>query len=391
MILEEVFGGNITDPVPDPYTGYERLRREAPCQRFETTFGDMYVVTRYDDVRRILVAPELFGSAINNRLIGLVIGPTIIGMDGAVHLKVRRLVTPAFSPQAVARLAGRIRGIASLAVQEFERRSRVDLVAAFTFTYPLNVIAHLVGVPLRNLAEFHHWARALLTVATNPAEAFAAVAKIRQCLAPAVAAGRAEDGDDLVSALVRAEVEGQRLSDEEVLSFLTLLLQAGAETTSSVLGSALFLALRHGLWSRLRLDRSLIERLFLETLRYESPVQFVARETTAPVTLGGTALPTGAFVVAVLGSANRDPSVFPDADRFDVARPVEQWERTLPFGFGPHYCAGTHLARAEFSAALEALLDRRLYVELDPLEEHEGVVGFAFRAPRQLLVRLSSY
>jgi cytochrome P450 len=200
-----------------------------------------------------------------------------------------------------------------------------------------------------------------------------------------VADRRADPKDDVISKLVTAEVDGQRLDDEHVYGFLRLLLPAGAETTYRLLGNLLFgLLTNPSQLEEVVADRSLLAPAIEETLRWEAPVQVVAREPTTDVEVAGYALPAGTQMTLCLGSANRDETVFEDPDRFDIHRANAR--EHLAFAEGPHRCLGEHLARAETLAAMNALLDRLTALELDPGDADPHVHGMAFRSPTALPV-----
>lgn len=380
----DLFGGTMLSPVRDPYAVYRHLRREQPVLLVHGMLGDDYLVTRHDDVRTILTDPERFSSRGNARGIGLVMGRTILEMEGKEHVRHRSLITPVFGPGAVrGGLDAAIAAVAHDLIDRFAGAGRADLVAQFTFTFPLRVICRVIGIPVDDYETFHHWALDLVAVGDDPPRGFAAAARIVKYLQPILERRRREPQNDLLSKLVHAEVEGQRLSDEEVLSFLRLLLPAGAETTYRLIGSMLFALLTHpDTLDAVRDDRAVLDLVMEETLRWESPIQFVSREVTRPLALSGVDLPAGALVSAVLGSANRDEGHYPEPDRFDVHRRSDDH---LAFGFGPHFCAGSHLARAEARIAVAALLARLPNLRLDPAQESH-VVGLAFRSPDHLLV-----
>ncbi len=381
----ELFGGTMLDPVPDPYAVYRRLRREQPVLLVQGILGEDYLVTRHDDVRAVLTDPERFSSRGNARGIGLVMGRTILEMEGREHIRHRNLVTPFFGPSAMrGGVEAAIGDIAHDLIDRFAADGHADLVAQFTFTFPLRVICRIIGIPVDDYAAFHRWALDLLAVGDDPARGFAAAAHIVEYLQPILDQRKREPQGDLLSKLVHAEVGGQRLSDEEVLSFLRLLLPAGAETTYRLIGSMLFALLMHPhALEEVRADRAALEVAMEETLRWESPVQYVSRETTQPLTLSGVDLPAGALVSLALGSANRDETHYPDPDRFDLRRRPDDH---LAFGFGQHFCAGSHLARAEARIAVGALLDRLPNLRRDPAQA-STVVGLAFRSPNRLPVR----
>jgi cytochrome P450 len=272
-------------------------------------------------------------------------------------------------------------------IDEFADKGAADLVPEFTFVYPLRVFIEILGLPPDDVRTFHHWAIDLSHVARDPQRGLASSAKMRDYLAPLVDEKRAHPSDDLISKLATAEVDGARLTDEEVISFLRLLVIAGAETTYHLLGSALVALLRDpSLLELVRADRSRIAALLDETLRWESPVQIITRETVRDTTLSGVAIPGSTEVIVGIGSANRDESRYPNPDRFDIDR---QGEPHIAFGFGKHYCAGSRLALLEATVAIDALLDRLPELCADPEAPPARVVGIAFRGPDHLRVRFA--
>jgi cytochrome P450 len=382
---EELFGGTMLSPVRDPYTVYRRLRREQPVILVQSLLGQDYVVTRYDDAAAVLDDARRFSSRGNARTIGLVMGRTILEMEGVEHVRQRKLITPFFAPSALrGGLQERIERVAHALLDEIETSGgRADLVSQFTFVFPIRVICQIIGIPVEDYVDFHRWAIDLISVGDDPPRGLAASQRIIDYLRPVLEARKAEPTGDLLSALAHAEVDGLRLTDEEVLSFLRLLVPAGADTTYRLIGSLLYALLTHPRHlEEVTADRGRLELAMEETLRWESPVQYVMRETTAEVLLGGVEIPAGALVSVALGSANRDEDHFPDPDRFDIERRPEDH---LAFAPGQHFCAGTHLARAETRAALSAILDRLPNLRLDPREECE-MVGLAFRSPDRLPV-----
>jgi cytochrome P450 len=273
--------------------------------------------------------------------------------------------------------------IAHALIDAFAADGHADLVAQFTFTFPIRVITHIIGIPMEDYAAFHRWAIDLISVGEDPPRGFAASQRIVDYLRPVLAARKAEPREDLLSTLVHAEIDGQRLEDEEVLSFLRLLVPAGAETTYRLIGSALFALLSHPDYLHsVRTDRNKLDLAIEETLRWESPVQYVSREATEPISVAGIEIPAGSLVSACIGSANRDETHYPDPNRFDLYRKPEDH---VAFGLGEHFCAGSHLARAESRIALNALLDRLPNLRLDRSQSTQ-VVGLAFRSPAHLPV-----
>lgn len=382
----ELFGGGMMSPVPDPYSVYRRLRSERPVVRLTGQLGTSTLVTRYGDVVAALRDATLFSSRGNARGIGLVMGRTILEMEGQEHLRHRRLATPAFSPRALrAGLDEVVERIVNHLIDSFERDGSADLVPQLTFTFPLRVVAHIMGLPIRDFEQFHHWALDLLSLSDDPGRGFAAAERIVEYLRPILAERRSDPKEDLVSTLVHAEIDGERLSDEEVLSFLRLLLPAGAETTYRLTGSLIYALLAHPeALAEVRADRAALDRAIEETLRWESSVQYVSRETTAPVRLSDVEIAEGELLMLAIGSANRDESRFDDPDRFDMSR--KNLSDHVAFGFGEHFCLGSNLAKLEARIAVNALLDRLPNLRLAS-DQPCRIVGLAFRSPDRLPVR----
>jgi cytochrome P450 len=372
-------------PVPDPYAVYRRLRRERPVIAMTGQLGNSVMLTRYDDIVQALRDSERFSSRGNARGIGLVMGRTILELEGREHLRQRRLVTPAFSPRALREgLDGVVASIVDQLIDGFAADRSADLVSQFTFTFPLRVMAHILGLPIRDFEQFHHWALDLISISDDPARGFAAAEKIVDYLRPILEERRREPKEDLVTALLHAEVEGERLTEDEVLSFLRLLIPAGAETTYRLTGSLIYALLTHReVLEEVRADRRCIDRAIEETLRWEAAVQYVSRETTVPVEVAGVEIAAGELVMMAIGSANRDESHFEDPDRFDLHR--ANAGDHVAFGFGEHFCLGSNLARLEAKIAVNALLDRLPNLRLAP-DEPCRIVGLAFRSPDRLPV-----
>jgi cytochrome P450 len=381
----KLFGGSIMSPVPDPYIVYRRLRTEKPVTPMKGWMDASHMVTRYDDVVAGLKDAETFSAKGNARGIGLVIGRTILEMEGGEHLRHRRIVTPAFSLRALrGEVEKQVETITHELIDQFVSEGRADLVPQFTFTFPLRVLARIMGIPISDFEEFHHWALDLISVAQDPKKGFAAAKSIVDYLRPILDERRADPRMDLLSVLVQAEVDGERLTEEEVLSFLRLLLPAGAETTYRLTGSVLHALFTHPEQrDEVEGDPARLDDAIEETLRRESPVQIVSREVTRDVELHGRVIPKGELAILAIGSANRDERHFEDPDAFDLHR--ENKSDHVAFGFGEHFCLGSHLARMETRIAVAALLDRLPNLRLDPSEE-SGVVGVAFRSPDRLPV-----
>lgn len=384
MTMEKLFGGTMMSPVEDPYPVYRRLREEQPVLAVNTMMGVNYLVTRYEDVATVLRDSATFSSRANARGIGMVMGRTLLEMDGVEHVRHRNLIAPFFSPLAMrSTMPPVVDAVVQELIDEFAGRGAVDLVARFTFVFPMRVIAHIIGVPIDDHAAFHRMALDLISIADDPARGFAASEALVTFLTPLIEERRARPGDDLLSKLLCAEVDGHRLSDDEVLGFLRLLLPAGADTTYRLTGSVLWILLRdRDLMQRVLANRGLLDDVIQEILRWEAPVQLVSREATRDVELAGCAIPDGEILSGMIGAANRDPAKFADPDTFVVDRRNDDH---LGFGFGQHYCAGSHLARLEARTAVNAILDRLPNLRLDATEPSR-IVGLAFRSPNRLPV-----
>ncbi len=239
--LVETFGGHFMSPVADPYPAYAHLRRQEPVKLLDLPMGPGYLVSRYDDVQRGLTDAATYSSRANANGIGLVMGRTILEMDGVEHTRHRSLIAPAFVPKA---LRGDLPQVVGAVVTElidaFAADGRADLVSQFTFLLPIKVIAWVIGVPMEDYRTFHHWGLDIIGFTDDPPKGFQAAQKLVDFLRPLLEQRRAEPRDDLISRLVHAEVEGERLSDEEIFCFLRLLLPAGAETTYRLIGNTLF-------------------------------------------------------------------------------------------------------------------------------------------------------
>ena len=384
----KLFGGSMMSPIIDPYTVYKRLRDEQPAVPVSSIMGVNYMITRYDDVLAILKDGKTFSSQANARGIGIVMGRTILEMEGREHVRQRNIIAPFFGPRAMkAEMPEVVGRIVHGLIDEFAAAGQADLVRQFTFTFPMQVMASIIGIPVSDYHAFHHMALDLISVGDDPARGFQAASDLVAYLTPLLAQRKAEPTNDLLSKLVHAEVDGNRLTDEEVLSFLRLLLPAGADTTYRLTGSCLFALLTHPqVYEEVRADRAAIGPLIQETLRWESPVQFVSREPTRDVEIAGIPVPASAMLSVVVGSANRDERHYDRAEQFDLHRKNDDH---VAFGFGEHFCAGSHLALLEARMALNALLDRLPDLRLEA-EADTHVVGLAFRSPNKLPVRFTA-
>jgi cytochrome P450 len=306
-------------------------------------------------------------------------------MDEPEHTVYRKLMQQAFTRKALERWEHQaVRPVVTECIDAFAGRGRADLVRELTFPFPVSVIARMIGVPDEDLAAFHRGAIELISLAFDLPLAQRASAEMGALFQRLIDERRAAPRDDLVSVLVQAEVDGERLSDELIVAFLRLLAPAGAETTYRSSSNLILGLLTHtDQLEALRRDRSLMPQAIEEGLRWECPLPAIMRRATADTEVAGCPIPKGAAVGVHLGAANRDAARYEEPDRFDIFRPAKQH---MAFAFGPHRCLGMHLARTETQVALEQLLDRLPNLRLDPDATDVYISGMTFRSPLELPV-----
>jgi cytochrome P450 len=386
------FDDVVSGDVRDPYTGLALMRREQPVQRLDTSTmpheesKPVFMVYRHEEVQQMLRDNETFSSAIIIDAFGDALGKHVmLGMDEPEHGRHRALVSKAFSQKALARWEHELVGqVANKLIDRFADRGHADLRSEFTFPYPTQIIASLLGLPREDYPRFQRWSVALLSILFERERGLAASKALREYFVPILAARRQEPRDDLISGLAQAEIDGERLSDEEIFSFLRLLLPAGVETTYRSLGNLLFALLSNtDQLDAVRADRSLIPQAIEEAIRWEPPLLTITRVATRDTELGGVPIPEGSAVMPVLGAANRQEDRYPDPDRFDIFR---QPRAHIGFGHGVHVCLGMHLARLEMRVALNLLLDRLPNLRLDPAGDDPHIRGQVFRSPTSLPV-----
>ena len=352
----------------DPYPGYAALRERDPVHR--SRLMNAWLFTRHSDVDTILRDHQRFsndprkGRLTRRQRANLPADDefTMLFLDPPDHKRLRALVNKAFTPKAVNALEPHIRSLLADLLDDIDDPAGFDLMEAVAQPLPVIVIAEMLGVPPEDRAQFKVWsdqrARVLepMISARERALAEAANRSLDAYFRPIIKERRAAPKDDIVSALAQAEEEGDRLSERETLNMLRLLLIAGNETTTNLIGNGMLALLRHpDQLQRLREDPSLIPSAVDELLRFDSPVQTDFRRALTDCEVNGFAMRRRENIVVLLGAANRDPDVFDDPDRLDVGRGDRSH---LSFGRGIHHCIGAPLARLEGRIVLEMLLER---------------------------------
>lgn len=354
----------------DPFSYYARLRAEAPV-RFHERLG-VWSLARHADVERALRDWQTYSSA-GGITVGGFAGfkPMLITMDPPRHDELRKLVARAFTPRRVAVLEARMRSVASSLLEPLAAAGTGDLLADFARPYPATVIAELLGVSPADQAEFCRWSDEIMLSGADHGVLAEAYEHLFEYFETTVARRRREPAEDLVSALVRAQATEGSLSDDELLGFCALLLIAGHETMTNFISLAAITLQHHAdVRERLRSHPEAVAPTIEELLRYEPPVHAIARTLRREVTIDDHVLPAGEMVLLLLASANRDETVFSDADTFDPDR----GSAGLAFGFGTHYCMGAGLARLEARVALDEMLRLVPDVELaHPIEWRSAI------------------
>jgi cytochrome P450 len=331
----------------------ERLHAEAPVYRDADGF---WVVSRFEDVREVLLDHGRFSS--NAMGGGAGFSLPLLTDDPPRHSSLRGLLSKAFTPARIATMRPEVEALAAQLVAALPEGEEVDAVATLTMPLPVTVIARMMGIPESDGERFKRWSNAITGVGVGPLdpERARAVGELREFFLQVLADRRARPGSDLVSALARAEEAGVQLSDEQIVGLSILLLIAGNETTTNLLGSLLNrLAAAPELWTSLRGDREQMLRAIEEALRLDSPAQLIMRRARTATTLAGHAVAEGDMLLVYLGAANRDPARWDPPSRLQLDA---ETERHIAFGFGVHTCIGAPLARLEAEAAMAALLAR---------------------------------
>jgi cytochrome P450 len=379
------------------------LRAEQPL--FHNAEHDFWMLSRHADILAALHADTGFSNAMGVSLDRSAWGPhastvmSFLAMDPPRHRRLRGLVSRGFTPKRVKQLEPQVRALAGRYLDELLAGrgpdDEFDWIGDLAGKLPMDVISEMVGVPETDRTEIRRLADLLVSredgLRDVPPAGIEASLTLFQYWTDHVQARRRRPTDDLTSALLEAEVEGDRMSTDEVIAFLFLMVVAGNETTTKLLGNTVYhLTARPALRDRVFADDSLVPAWIEETLRFDNSTQLVARHVTRDVTLHGVTAPAGARLLLAYGSANRDEAVFSDPERYDLDRPREQLGRILSFGGGRHFCLGSNLARLEAHVVLTELLRRVARAEVDHARcerfYSSNVRGFA-RVPMTVVTR----
>jgi len=376
----------------NPYSFYQPLRMSPPpVLRF---FIPVAIVSRYADVVATLRDNARFSSMpVRNRMtveVAEVFGdaPSVINSDPPIHTRLRKLVSRDFTPRAIRDLESRVRALTNGLVDELSRKGHFDLVADFAIPLPVRIIASILGIPGERYETFKRWSDTLIELTSLPPGTPMAdsvrsnLTDMRAYFAEEIERRRRHPGADLMSSLVSAHEDTEMLSASELMQFLVIMLIAGNETTTNLIGNGMLALLEHPEQMQLlRRDPTLMPRAIEEMLRYDSPVQTVFRTAKEDVEIGGTMIEKGSGIFLMLGSANRDASKFENPDVFDITREANDH---VSFGEGIHYCIGAPLARLEGAIAFETMLNRFPQLRLDGQPKLDYKTSFFVRSLKSL-------
>ena len=388
----------------EPYPYYQVLREQAPVHYLEQLKA--YALSRYEDVQAVLKNPAVFSSSrehftqsstlidlskLGEEMKRMMDSSVLVSTDPPQHTRLRSLVSRAFSARRVADMEPRIRALTRRLLEGLPRQGEFELLEALSVPLPITVIAEMLGVESERHHDFRRWSNDVVNAGTRMLsrpgpypEVEASLREFRLYLEGVIAERRAEPRDDLITALVRSSEEEGLLNAEELMSFVRLLLIAGNETTTNLLGNGLIALVRNPeQLARLREKPELVPNAVEEMLRYDSPAQGLFRFALQDMEFSGQKVPARSMVLVLLGSANRDPRRFTEPERFDVGR-----EQTghISFGYGIHFCLGAALSRLEMRVALEELIPRLKHLAFasDQPDEVEWVDNAFLRGPRRL-------
>ncbi len=370
----------------NPYAAYDQLRTTAPL--FHEPQSGLWLIFDYSRVKRVLADHDAFSTRS---------GPDwLLFMDPPRQARLRALVSQAFTPRAIAGLEPRIRELSRSLLNASIQRGEMDLAEDFSIPLPMLVITQMLGIPATDQPRLVRWSDAILNMSyTLPGQSAAAAAAMNEFqavtaevddyLTDVLAQRRAQPQDDLLTRLVQAEIDGERLTKDEIRGFVQLLLVGGQETTTNLINNAILCLLENpDQFARLRERMDLLPSAIEEVLRFRSPLQWMFRVTTREVDIHGQTIPAGKMILAMIGSANRDERQFPRADHFDITRDPNPH---IAFGHGVHFCLGAPLARLEARIALADLIERLPGLERASNEPWEPRRALHVHGPTRLPIR----
>ena len=375
----------------NPYPAYDQIRSASPVLRVPPPF-DAWMIFDYDGVKRALNDHDCFSSRVP--------APRnwFLFFDPPAHTKLRGLIAKAFTPGVVARLEPRIRQLSGELLDACTARAEIDLAAEYSVPLPMKVISEVIGVPPSDWPRFKQWSDGILKIsyarsgggeAETARKEFSAVTlEMDSYLAEMIEQRRRQPKDDLLTRLMDAQVDGERLTQDDILGFFQMLIVGGQETTTNLINNAVLCFIEHpDQLARLRADMRLLTTAIEEVLRYRSPVQWMMRTPTRDIEMHGQTIPRGALVLPMIGSANRDPRQFANPARFDIAREPNPH---IAFGHGIHFCIGAALSRLEARIALTHLLERMQHFELATAQPWEPRKALHVHGPSSLPIRFES-
>ncbi len=366
----------------NPFPFYAQLRETAPVYHTSSPyFPSLYLVTRYEDVVAVLKDDKRFVKNRYNTLnaeqlkkqpwtpgIFKPLEKNMLDLDDPDHARLRNLVHKAFTPRMIEQMRERVQIRANELLDRVQAKGKMDLIADFALPLPLTIIGDILGIPPTDTQKFHRWTKSLMDLTGNPSplRALPVIPNLwflMRYIKKAFRDRKLHPQNDLMTALVQAEEQGDTLNDDELMAMVFILLIAGHETTVNLIGSGMLALLEHpDQREKLQQDPTLIRTAVEELLRYCAPVeQATERFAMEEVEMHGVRIPKGELVFAVLASANRDPAVFTHPDALDITR---EPNRHLAFGQGGHYCVGAPLARLEGAIAINTLLERMPHLQL---------------------------
>lgn len=382
---------NPNDPIliANPYPVYTQWREEQPIWWSDGQLKG-WILSRYDDVRAVLKDAQTYSSASMGEGEAQVLALPLLTDDPPRHTQLRAIVNKAFTSRTLSLLEDEVAGLVTELLNDLDHNNPVDICTAFTSPLPVSVIARMMDIPRERNDDFKRWSDALTgtSEASDMAERMPHVMEMAEYFQSLIPDRKANPGQDLISQIVLAEVDGQTLTDQDVVGFCMLLLIAGNETTTNLLSNLLnHLADHPQTWTELRETPDKIEAAIEEILRYDGPVHWVSRKATRDVEFHGQTVRAGEAVYAFMGSANRDPGHYDDPDQFRLDRGRSDHHS---FGHGIHFCIGAPLARLEARYAMEALLKRYTSIKHAADADNERTHSIMLRGFHHLWLELES-